>query len=156
MHFLEVTLRNRVDEALSRQFGADWLDPDRGLLRPREMEKVMESRKTLKRYKKVVTRDGMIAELNFGFWVFLFSRKYDDAERAFWRRALYRLFPGERRRDVHDTLQGIRKIRNRLAHHERIHHPEKARGAMMHTLRTLCAEMANWALMAETRMGFLP
>ena len=152
MHLFEVTLRNRVDQTLSGCFGRDWLMPERELLRPREVEKVWEARETLERYKGKATRDGIIAELNFGFWVFLFSRKYDDRERAFWRKALYRLFPGQSRRNVHDTLEEIRKLRNRVAHHERIHQPERAREMLFDMLNRLSPEMGDWATGIEMHL----
>ena len=152
MHLLEVTLRNRVDETLCGFFGQDWLMPERNLLRPREIEKVLDAQDTLEKYRKKITRDGIIAELSFGFWVFLFSRKYDDRERAFWRKALYRLFPGQRRRQVHDKLQDIRKLRNRLAHHERIYRPERARKTMLEMLHALSSDMHAWAELIEARL----
>lgn len=153
MHLLEVSLRNRVDEMLCNLHGEDWLMPERVLLRPREIEKVLEAEAKLESLNKTITRDGIIAELNFGFWVFLFSRKYDDGVRAFWRKALHRLFPGQPRRKVHDTLQKIRLLRNRLAHHERIHDPRKAREMMLATLRNLSPAMAAWAEMTENGIG---
>ena len=156
MHLLEVGLRNRVDEMLCNLHGADWLMPERALLRPREIEKVLEAEAKLESLNKAITRDGVIAELNFGFWAFLFSRKYDDGVRAFWRRALHRLFPGQPRRQVHDTLQKIRLLRNRLAHHERIHDPLKAREMMLGMLRYLSPAMAAWAETLENRSGCSP
>ena len=156
MHLLEVSLRNRMDALLSDLHGKDWLMPEHALLRPREIEKVLETEEKLERLNKTITRDGIIAELNFGFWVFLFSRKYDDGMRAFWRKALHRLFPGQPRRKVHDTLQKIRLLRNRLAHHERIHDPHKAREMMLAVLCSLSPAMAAWAETTENRIGWMP
>ena len=145
MHFFEITLRNRVDKALSGYYGPDWILPERALLRSREIERVIDAQETLAKQKKIVTRDGIIAELSLGFWVFLFSRKYDDRERAFWRRALYRLFPGKSRKNMHKDLEKIRKLRNRLAHHERIYNPEDARKCILSVLEKLSPEMVSWA-----------
>jgi hypothetical protein len=63
----------------------------------------------------------MVAELSFGFWTGLLGRRY---EVSLWRPVLHSAFPGfagERAR-LHTDLYHLRKLRNRIAHHEPIYH----------------------------------
>jgi hypothetical protein len=39
-------------------------------------------------------------------------------DRTLWRNCLFRAFPGQGRRRVHDAVQRLHHARNRLAHHE--------------------------------------
>lgn len=67
------------------------------------------------------TADDIVAELSFGFWVSLTSKTYD---RSLWVPYLHRAFPlyrGPRGR-LHYDLQTMRLFRNRIMHHEPIHH----------------------------------
>ncbi|GAA3118713.1 hypothetical protein [Nonomuraea salmonea] len=63
----------------------------------------------------------MVTELSFGFWVSLLSRKYD---RHLWVPALHRAFPyySGSRESLRDNLQAMVFLRNRIMHHEPIHH----------------------------------
>ena len=68
----------------------------------------------------------VIAALNFGFWRYLTSPRY---EQSFWVPALDHAFntpganPQERRRAVEDRLIVLHKLRNRISHCEPIIHP---------------------------------
>lgn len=67
------------------------------------------------------TTDDTVTELSFGFWVSLVSRKYD---RRLWVPGLYRAFPHHhgRRSELHESLWTAVLLRNRITHHEPIHH----------------------------------
>ena len=64
------------------------------------------------------------AELNFGFWRYLASRRYHA---SLWVPAPHRAFAGghpdlrERRRQMERCLADLALVRNRAAHHEPIH-----------------------------------
>jgi len=60
----------------------------------------------------------LVAELPLGFWVGLFANAYDQ---TLWRTDLHRLFkPRPKRQQLHDNLDRLRTLRNRIAHHEPI------------------------------------
>ncbi len=63
----------------------------------------------------------VVAELPFRFWVGLFANRYDT---TIWRTDLHRIFTPrvKQRRGLHDTLDRLRTLRNRIAHHEPIFH----------------------------------
>jgi hypothetical protein len=66
-----------------------------------------------------------MGQLTFGFWVSLLSVQYD---RSFWVPALHRAFPGYhgRRGSLHDNLEAMCYLRNRVMHHEPVYHRDLA------------------------------
>ncbi|WP_203923445.1 hypothetical protein [Rugosimonospora africana] len=72
-----------------------------------------------------VTADDVVAELQFGFWTSLLSNhRGSQYGRLLWVPTLHRSFPHYhgRRRDLHDNYEAMRLLRNRIMHHEPIHH----------------------------------
>jgi hypothetical protein len=67
----------------------------------------------------------IVAELSFGFWTNLFGHRFD---RALWLPGLRRVFPRFRRATgtaltrslIAQRFHHLRKLRNRIAHHEPI------------------------------------
>jgi len=117
VHYLEVGLRNSIDTTLRDVLGNGWLSPTSRVLTAR-------SRSTV---RTAVVRAGgphaahgkVVAELPFGFWWSLFADEYN---RQLWQPALVHAFTGNvRRRRLHTELNEIRRLRNRIAHHEPIH-----------------------------------
>jgi hypothetical protein len=67
-------------------------------------------------------RDKVLANLTFGFWEGLFTSTYEDL----FRHHLLQCFParppsGFERKDVSSRLEALRKLRNRVAHHEQVY-----------------------------------
>ncbi|TDD69993.1 hypothetical protein E1293_35185 [Actinomadura darangshiensis] len=121
LHWLEITLRNALHAELCRAHGRrDWWASARLLGDgPRN---VAQAKSKLR--ARGVTRpsaDDIVAELTFGFWVSLLSRR---ADRYFWVPALHRAFPefAGPRRELHAELNTARRFRNRVMHYEPIHH----------------------------------
>ncbi|MFJ6134377.1 hypothetical protein [Kitasatospora sp. NPDC092286] len=94
-----------------------------------------------------VTADDVVAELSFGFWVKLLSGRH---ARTFWVPALHRAFPSDigRRDDLHRRFVTMMRLRNRISHHEPIHHRhlEAGHATLHHLLACLDAEPAAQAL----------
>ena len=62
----------------------------------------------------------IVAALSLGFWVALFAKRYEE---DLWRPVLHQCFnPRQDRRRVHDQLNRLRRLRNRIVHHEPILH----------------------------------
>jgi hypothetical protein len=118
IHYLEVGLRNAIDATVTHHIGAGWLSSECGLLTP-------NSRKVLAlalRYAGGVHagHGKIVAELPLGFWWSLLA---DDYNRRLWQPALRHAFEGStRRRLLHADLDEVRRLRNRIAHHEPVHH----------------------------------
>jgi hypothetical protein len=154
LHLLEVTLRNAVNDRLKRAHGANWLDTA-GLLKTPETTMVTEAHNYLTARGEAATPDKIVAELNFRFWVGIFSRKYDRV----WLASLQSLFtPKIQRHDIHAKLDRLRTLRNRIAHHETIQHRhlmadlndiKQIVGALSPTM----LDWLNWHEQATLRFG---
>ncbi|WP_035950746.1 hypothetical protein [Parafrankia sp. EUN1f] len=125
LHCLEIGLRNTLHDTLRRHYARpDWWTLTQ--LKPHGARKVKEA------YEKLAGSDGrqfgpddVVATLTFGFWVALLSRGYD---RTLWVPTLHRAFPHYRgsRRELHDSLEAMLLLRNRVMHYEPIHHRDLA------------------------------
>ncbi|QBI55763.1 hypothetical protein [Streptomonospora litoralis] len=121
LHTLELALRNAVHDRLSAHFGQDHWWKDATLHHPMTAMVDQARRRCRERLQRPTTSDDVVTELNFGFWVGLLAQKYD---RHLWVPALHRAFPHFRakRRQLHVELETLRLLRNRIMHHEPIHH----------------------------------
>ncbi|MEV4561925.1 hypothetical protein AB0K51_33785 [Kitasatospora sp. NPDC049285] len=120
LHCLELTLRNALHDRLGAGFGrADWWEA--APLSPNGRKLIDEARRKGGRRHGVTSSDDVVAELSFGFWVSLLSTAYD---RALWVPFLHRAFPhySGRRRLLHEDFYSMQLFRNRIGHHEPIHH----------------------------------
>jgi hypothetical protein len=66
-----------------------------------------------------MSADDVVAQLTFGFWISLISGRY---HRSLWIPTLHRVFLGATRGVLHEDFQKILSLRNRIMHHEPIHH----------------------------------
>ncbi|MFI2472738.1 hypothetical protein [Nocardia xishanensis] len=116
---LEVLLRNSLDRELRRHYreasiGIPWfLMPTPG---GDSLSDAVEAVRARLRPMNQESRDQIVAGLSFGFWSGLVGRRYEQL----WRDCLHRAFPnssGQRKR-IASAIEGIRKFRNRLAHHD--------------------------------------
>jgi len=64
------------------------------------------------------TRDQIVAAMSFGFWSGMLGPGYEEL----WRSCLHRAFPGSsgRRSEVAAAAEGVRRFRNRIAHHDSV------------------------------------
>lgn len=127
LHCLEVALRNALHRQLTMTYGRDdwWTIAP---LNDHGMRIVADARrKCARRRHGEVPADSMVAELSFGFWVSLVSRG-DAYDRLLWVPTLHRSFPhySGRRSPLHDSLWSVVLLRNRIMHHEPVHHRDLA------------------------------
>lgn len=122
----EVALRNAIDRHYSSLCGADWLrDSARpgGMFSNRACGKtpyiISESERKLSSY----THPKLLAEMDFGFWRYLFARH----QFHHGGQSLLAIFPSKPRSTpsinynnsfIFMELENINALRNRLAHHE--------------------------------------
>lgn len=124
-HFAEVSTRNAAHDALTDKYGSDWpwnASFERSLPHgaPRKYSPntdLVSTRRSLDSTGKV------IAELKFAFWENLFTSRHD---KRLWKTHINELFPAAAtdaatlRNRIRQDLEDIRKLRNRIAHHEPI------------------------------------
>ncbi|MET9955328.1 hypothetical protein ABZ135_27805 [Streptomyces sp. NPDC006339] len=119
-HCLEVALRN----AVHRELAARYARPDWWRVAPLTAEsvrKVDQARGQCLRNGSAGTPDDVVAELSFGFWASLLTKRYD---RDLWVPAVHKAFPGYRgrRKGLYDEVWSLVLLRNRIMHHEPVHH----------------------------------
>lgn len=125
LQYLELGLRNAMDRELVALLGAAWWDA--ALIRAHYVlaHKIDAAREDLRRRRKPVTPDRLVGKVPLGFWVALLgSGGRNQYETRLWRPALRHAFPGYHgsRKDLYKELDRIRTFRNRIAHHQPIHH----------------------------------
>lgn len=126
---LEVALRNSVHSALSLHLGSDsWFDlQSNPILFDAEKKRVDEAKRRLSKARKPHDPGKIVAELNFGFWNSLFDKRYESSSNPLWPLLISSCFPNApravlNRKSVLRRLEEIRKLRNRVFHHEPIWH----------------------------------
>lgn len=86
---------------------------------------IQQAKDKLIKSSKPATADAVVAELMFGFWVGLFESHYNDihSHNRLWPHLEGTIFPNLKPGDrvhsqIHSKLEPIKKLRNRLSHHE--------------------------------------
>jgi hypothetical protein len=128
LHICEVVVRNAVADAIEALYGPRWpwsVGFERSLSRPLQPW-LYDPRKDLENARRRQHTTGkVIPELKFVFWQQMFDSRH---EARIWNRRLRQVFPnldGTKtvavlRQEIHDSLEEIRMLRNRIAHHEPI------------------------------------
>ena len=119
----EVTLRNALSKELERMMGRkDWYSAFQSnpALKSLTSEVTVAIRHISQR-GEMVSPDKIVAELTFGFWVTLLNSEY---ELTLWK-GLRLAFPhmpkkDRKRKNVSSPCNALRKLRNRVFHHESI------------------------------------
>jgi len=146
---LEVALRNALHRELSRVYGTAWYDNPAIPLSSRAQDLVRDAKTSIAHNRKPVIPPRVVAELSFGFWVSLLgpgpSALY---EIRLWRPILHKAFPHAKlqRKDVHNPLDQLRLLRNRIAHHEPIFQRPLADDyqSILLILSWICPHTAAW------------
>lgn len=124
----EVLLRNALDTQLVKYHrrvlhgdGLWWKDPAVPL-HASLASQVTEARRRARRGGVPETHGKVVAELMFGFWRFILDARHAA---TLWAPALRHGFPHLRpkvRTEVYDRMERLNGLRNRVAHHEPVHH----------------------------------
>ena len=122
LNCLEISLRNSIHEAAAKQFSAvNWFQI---YLEKEELDTVNQLLNDLNNRRKTVRSSDLVANLTLGFWLGLFRTRY---EQVLWPKLLEPVFPNSPRSErtrqkVYVRLDKIRRLRNRVFHHEPIWH----------------------------------
>ncbi len=145
----EVVLRNALCEQLRHRHGkrtGTWLDDPTSTFDARRIEQIKAACRALSQKGKPLTEGHIVAELSFGFWRFLLSKRYQN---TLWAPHLRKAFPGmkpQRREMVYKHVEALLTLRNRIAHHEPIHRSHLAglHDAMLLVTSWIDPGMSNW------------
>ena len=122
LNSIEIALRNAVHDTVSRDFGNEnWFSH---YLQGKEKGNVSGVIQKLRKHGQTPTPGRIVSNLLFGFWVKLLSNSYEG---ILWPRLLKPVFPNMPRRQrtvsiLHRRLDRIRRLRNRVFHHEPVWH----------------------------------
>jgi len=129
LSYVEIGIRNGLNEAISLLFGQNWLlnSPQRLRIRKSDIEQIEDIKKIILQEKqRSATHDDIVAKLGFGFWGAFFQKSYDT---ILWQnpQIFATIFPNlqrslRTRKYIAPKLHSIRFLRNRIAHHEPIFH----------------------------------
>lgn len=150
LNCLEISLRNSIHEAAIQEFGTvQWFQ---GCLHPQEFETVNQLHRELGSIGKANGPSELVSNLTLGFWLSLFRIRY---EQVLWPRLLESVFPHchrnlRTRREIYSRLDRIRRLRNRVFHHEPIWHLPNL--AEQHALILETISWINPAMLAMTRL----
>lgn len=127
---LEISLRNRLYNAVAKLKGDNWLMDEinqQNILSPNACKILSEVYNKLKlKYDKVST-GAIIAELTFGFWINLCRKSYKN---SLWDKQGFfeRVFPDfdnyfnspnlDKTKIIFPLLKDVLRLRNRIFHHE--------------------------------------
>lgn len=123
---VEIVIRNALHIQLLKQFGLLWFRDleARGIVVKEQLRQLQQAREYLHETGKPETAGGIVAELSFGFWTGICAKRYQT---PLWNVCLHRPFKtaGPKgkpllRFEAFERLDGIRTLRNRIAHHEPI------------------------------------
>jgi hypothetical protein len=128
LSILEISLRNRINQAIENTVQQEWLINElnqQTILLEGEFNKLHEAKqKLLKKGHKNFTKDDLIAELTLGFWIYLCGRKYKNSlwHKSGFFRTVFADYPNfsefDKLSKIFPTLQLMLKLRNRIFHHE--------------------------------------
>jgi hypothetical protein len=121
---LEIGLRNSIDYQLTKRFNdRRWYENMEFIkIASRfQIDRISDAKSNILSEKKEITPGRIISELSFGFWTSLFDVKF---EMTLWK-SLRLSFPNcpkqiRQRKTMSSKFNSIRKLRNRIFHHEAI------------------------------------
>lgn len=123
INLVETALATSMSRELETSFGNDWLNNP-------EFRRIMGS--DLDAFADKQKRKS--ANLTFGFWTMLLQ---DNREKDLWVPLLHKAFTtGTSRKNVYKHARTIRKIRNKIAHHDLL--PENHQAILKDAVRKIC------------------
>lgn len=144
LHYLEICLRNRMDQLFCGIYGAAWLinNPKDLMIFPEDIKKIQKIVARVERENhREATHGDIISQMTFGFWCSFFHRKYDP---VIWHRkdSILSVFPhlqrvNRKRSHIEQRIGKIKDIRNRIAHYEPIWNGKTS----MIEIHTICLDL---------------
>lgn len=125
IQIMEICIRNSIHREITNKYGDSWYEGNKlGLddTGNRALTRLIRHYSLSPRYNTPsALAIKIVSELTLGFWTNLFQRQYED---PLWRKCLRRAFPhvggALTRGDVYQILDKIRRLRNRIGHHEQV------------------------------------
>lgn len=125
LHICEVVTRNAISDVLEAVYGAQWpwsVGFETSLPNPARGYRTKDDLLSARRHQPCT--GNVIPELKFVFWQKMLTSRFDH---RLWNTHIFNAFPNALslgytqntlRQKIHDDLETVRKLRNRIAHHE--------------------------------------
>lgn len=149
---VEVIVRNALHDSLTEwhargPFVGEWFDNEHGLLAPQAVYYVDAARERLAKRRKSVSPGAIVAELNFGFWRYLLTKKYSSTLWPVVGRTAFPNMDHRRPQLLWARMGRLNDLRNRIAHHEPIHWRDAALDLTdcLMVIRAVCLVSEAWS-----------
>ncbi|ORJ18591.1 hypothetical protein BS639_24515 [Rouxiella silvae] len=155
LHVCEVIMRNAISEVLETVYGTRWpwsIGFERSLPIPPHGYKPKDD--LINGRRNQPTTGKVIPELKFVFWQKLLTGRFDT---RLWNNNMMTVFPhaaaqgmtvAQLRQSLYNDLETVRKLRNRIAHHEPIisRNLEDDFATIKRIIRYRCQHSLEWML----------
>ncbi|ABN63953.1 Abi family protein [Shewanella baltica] len=155
LHIYEVTLRNAISDAISQRYGVDW--PTNDYFLNSLTSKNKRAITSLYRDHGYQGVGKILPEVKLFFWEEMLTKRHDG---RIWRPYVNTVFPNtahlsveQIRTQLKDACFTIRKLRNRIAHHEPIFNQATLPdiySLIASTIAMRCNETHEWLNQLET------
>lgn len=148
---VEVIVRNSIHAVMTswsieNGFGPNCFDNAHEMFDESALRDIAKSEARMRRRGLEPSPSRMVTELNFGFWRYLLTKRY---ETTLWAVGLWKAFPNSPLRNTEQLFQRIgrlHQLRNRVAHHEPIFmrrlHLDLNDSYM--AVRSVCTDAESW------------
>jgi hypothetical protein len=141
---LEVCLRNAINQRLESMTGQpDWWNANGLRLHFEQEDAIRQALRAARQTKAPLGQ--VVSNLMLGFWTSLLANRYHQ---RLWVPALQGAFPrlGGRRSDLQSRLERLRRLRNRIAHHEPVFNRALAsdHDDVLMVLDAIDTDLRNW------------
>ena len=151
LQMCEVALRNAIHREMTTLYSPNWFETVR--LTDWALQQIANAKSMINKFGRGVISGRLVSELHLGFWTSLFDGYYERLP-DFLARTIKKIFPAmansqRNRKNIKDRLDQIRKLRNRVFHHERIIHWKDLCDQHAHLIETIgwiSPEVAELAL----------
>jgi hypothetical protein len=151
---LEIALRNALHRSISDLHGTEkWFEKRYGVVKGDSGKgRVGNALRRVQQSGNPMTPGRVVAELSFGFWASLLNRRYNQ---VLWPQLLKPTFPHMPRKIrtqkfVRRRIERVRKLRNRVFHHEPIWHWSDLKDQHAQTLEAIGWICPDWRYTVDT------
>ena len=124
LQIAEITLRNALHLEMTSAYGVSWPSEPSLPFHNSEKIKISKAESDIRNRRQTITPDRIVAGLTFGFWTTLIgSGRKGHYHSNLWIPTLNKAFKKasiKKRKTIHSKYDELRKLRNRIAHHEPI------------------------------------
>ncbi|WP_156911877.1 Abi family protein [Kaistia adipata] len=161
LHYAEIVCRNAFNRALIARAGDHWFRDNTflAILDHRFRDDLQEAvASETKQHSDRLTAHHIVSALTFGFWEHLATKRF---ERYLWAKGVQPIFPcatkAVTREEIQLLIEGVRRWRNRIAHHRAIFDkgPARKHNDALELIGLVCGDTRDWVRSMSTTTGVI-